>query len=42
LGLRIANPVACFEAYNEQDDIEEYFERLELFLRYIALQLERK
>jgi len=27
----MADSVAHFEAYNEQDDIEEYFERLELF-----------
>ena len=29
--MRMADSVARFEAYNEQDDIEEYFERLELF-----------
>jgi len=26
----MADPVAHFEAYKEQDDVEEYFERLEL------------
>jgi len=38
----MANPVARFEAYKEQNDVEECFKRLELFLRYIASQLERK
>ena len=31
LATRMAEPIARFEAYNETDDIEEYFERVELF-----------
>ena len=27
----MSESIACFEPYNEGDDIEEYFERLELF-----------
>ena len=31
LATSMANPIACFETYQEADDIKEYFERLELF-----------
>ena len=31
--MRMAGSIARFEAYNETDDIEEYFEWVELFFR---------
>ena len=31
MATRMAESIARFEPYNEGDDIEEYFERIELF-----------
>ena len=39
LATRMTEPIACFEPYNEGDDIEEYFECVELFLRCTKSQV---
>ena len=31
LAMRMANPIACFKTYDEADDVEGYFEPLDLF-----------
>jgi len=42
LATRMADPVAHFEAYIEQDNIEEYFERLELFFEIHRIMTGKK
>ena len=42
LATRMTEPIARFVPYNEGDDIEEYFERVELFFEVYKIASEKK
>ena len=42
MATRLTEPLTCFEQFHKSDDIEEYFEWLELFLKVQRVDAKKK